>query len=91
MWYRVHLNRVHFNPLDKEGKICRTLSSGPTFNCTTESDLELETDPTEISEWKDKDDERRVFYVGVTRAKENLHIVRSNSNREFSELFQRIH
>ena len=42
MWYRVHLNRVHFNPLDKEGKICRTLSSGPTFNCTTESDLELE-------------------------------------------------
>ena len=42
MWYRVHINRVHFNPLDKEGKICRVLSSGPVFNCMTESDLELE-------------------------------------------------
>ena len=42
MWYRVHLNRVHFNPLDKEGKIVRVLSSGPTFNCITETDVEVE-------------------------------------------------
>jgi hypothetical protein len=42
MWYRVHLNRIHFNPLDKEGKTVRVLSSGPTFNCTTSTDLEVE-------------------------------------------------
>jgi hypothetical protein len=42
MWYRVHLNRVHFNPLDREGKMIRVLSSGPTFNCHTSTDLELE-------------------------------------------------
>mgnify|MGYP003135232845 FL=1 len=42
MWYRVHLNRVHFNPLDKEGKIVRVLSSGPIFNAHTETDLEVE-------------------------------------------------
>tara|TARA_R100001443_G_scaffold16819_1_gene27235 strand:- start:8745 stop:9218 length:474 start_codon:yes stop_codon:yes gene_type:complete len=42
MWYRVHLNRIHFNPLDKEGKTVRVLSSGPTFNVTTSTDLEVE-------------------------------------------------
>ena len=42
MWYRMHLNRVHFNPLDKEGKMIRVLSSGPTFNCMTETDIEVE-------------------------------------------------
>ena len=42
MWYRVHLNRVHFNPLDKEGKIVRVLSSGPVFNVNTETDVECE-------------------------------------------------
>ena len=42
MWYRVHLNRIHFNPLDKEGKFVRVLSSGPIFNVETSSDLEVE-------------------------------------------------
>ena len=42
MWYRVHLNRIHFNPLDKEGKIVRVLSSGPVFNVNTETDVECE-------------------------------------------------
>ena len=42
MWYRVHLNRIHFNPLDKEGKTIRVLSSGPTFNVTTETNVEVE-------------------------------------------------
>ena len=31
-------------------------------------------------------DERRVFYVGVTRAKKSLHIISSQSNRQFKEL-----
>ena len=34
-----------------------------------------------------KDDERRVFYVGMTRAKKALHIVHSQSEREFREVF----
>ena len=37
--------------------------------------------------FKNKDDERRVFYVGMTRAKKELHIVRSQTEREFKELF----
>jgi DNA helicase-2/ATP-dependent DNA helicase PcrA len=32
------------------------------------------------------DDERRVFYVGATRAKKSLHLISSKSNREFKEL-----
>jgi superfamily I DNA/RNA helicase len=35
----------------------------------------------------DPDNERRVFYVGITRAKKNLHLVRSDTDREFKELF----
>ena len=42
---------------------------------------------TDESYWKDKDEERRVFYVGMTRAKKSLNIVRSKTNREFSEAF----
>lgn len=42
MWYRVHLNRIHFNPLDKEGRTVRVLSSGPIFNVHTETNVEVE-------------------------------------------------
>ena len=34
------------------------------------------------------DSERRVFYVGATRAKKSLHIIRAEGNREFTEIFQ---
>jgi len=34
-----------------------------------------------------QDDERRVFYVGVTRAKKSLHVLESESTREFKEIF----
>jgi len=37
--------------------------------------------------YKDPDNERRVFYVGMTRTKKNLHLVRSDTDREFSEMF----
>ena len=37
--------------------------------------------------FENKDDERRVFYVGMTRAKKELHIVRSQTEREFKEIF----
>ena len=33
-----------------------------------------------------RDDERRVFYVGATRAKKSLHIIASKTDREFTEL-----
>jgi ATP-dependent exoDNAse (exonuclease V) beta subunit len=33
-----------------------------------------------------RDDERRVFYVGATRAKKSLHIIESKTDREFTEL-----
>ena len=37
--------------------------------------------------FQNPDDERRVFYVGMTRAKKALHIVHSQSSREFREAF----
>ena len=37
--------------------------------------------------FQNPDDERRVFYVGMTRAKKALHIVHSQSEREFREVF----
>ena len=37
--------------------------------------------------FQNPDDERRVFYVGMTRAKKALHIVHSQSDREFREAF----
>ena len=37
--------------------------------------------------WSQRDEERRVFYVGMTRARNTLNIVRSQSDREFSEAF----
>ena len=35
-----------------------------------------------------RDDERRVFYVGMTRAKENLFIIPSTSQYEFEEILR---
>lgn len=35
------------------------------------------------------DDERRVFYTGITRTKNNLFLVRSSNNYEYSEMFLR--
>ena len=40
----------------------------------------------DISISKKRDDERRVFYVGATRAKKSLHIIASKTDREFTEL-----
>ena len=37
--------------------------------------------------WNDKDEERRVFYVGMTRARNKLHLVRAQTSKEFSEIF----
>jgi superfamily I DNA/RNA helicase len=39
---------------------------------------------------KNRDAERRVFYVGMTRAKNELHMVRSENDKEFSEMFWRV-
>ena len=57
---------------------------GEADNVMLLTDLSRRTDE---SYWKDKDEERRVFYVGMTRAKKSLNIVRSKTNREFSEAF----
>ncbi len=38
---------------------------------------------------KNRDAERRVFYVGMTRAKNELHLVRSQTDKEFTEMFWR--
>tara|TARA_R110002110_G_scaffold125550_2_gene303613 strand:- start:549 stop:2186 length:1638 start_codon:yes stop_codon:yes gene_type:complete len=38
---------------------------------------------------KNGDDERRVFYTGITRTKNNLFLVRSSNDYEYSEMFLR--
>ena len=48
------------------------------------TDLSFKTD---AEYWKKRDEERRVFYVGMTRARNTLNIVRSQSDREFTEAF----
>ena len=45
------------------------------------------TRKADASYWKQRDEERRVFYVGMTRARNTLNIVRSQSDREFTEAF----
>jgi superfamily I DNA/RNA helicase len=37
--------------------------------------------------WGNRDDERRVFYVAMTRAKENLYLIPSSSQYQFEEIF----
>ena len=48
------------------------------------TDLSRKTDE---EYWRQRDSERRVFYVGMTRAKNSLNIVRSQTDREFTEAF----
>jgi len=36
--------------------------------------------------WSNRDDERRVFYVAMTRAKQNLYIIPSSSQYQFEEI-----
>jgi len=57
---------------------------GEADNVMLLTDLSRKTD---AEYWKQRDSERRVFYVGMTRAKNTLNIVRSQSDREFSEAF----
>ena len=57
---------------------------GEADNVMLLTDLSKKTDE---SYWLNKDEERRVFYVGMTRAKQSLNIIRSKSNREFTEAF----
>jgi len=45
------------------------------------------TRKADVSYWSQRDEERRVFYVGMTRARNNLDIVRSQTDREFTEAF----
>ena len=57
---------------------------GEADNVALLSDLPRKADE---AYYKDPDNERRVFYVGITRAKKNLHLVRSDTDREFAEMF----
>jgi len=45
------------------------------------------TRKADVSYWSQRDEERRVFYVGMTRARNTLNIVRSQTDREFTEAF----
>jgi len=57
---------------------------GEADNVMLLTDLSKKTDE---AYWLNKDEERRVFYVGMTRAKQSLNVIRSKSNREFTEVF----
>jgi len=57
---------------------------GEADNVILLTDLSRKTD---AEYWRKRDEERRVFYVGMTRARNTLNIVRSQSDREFTEAF----
>jgi hypothetical protein len=57
---------------------------GEADNVMLMTDLPRKADE---SYFQSPDDERRVFYVGMTRTKKNLHLVRSQTDREFHEAF----
>jgi len=57
---------------------------GEADNVMLLTDLSRKTD---AEYWRKRDEERRVFYVGMTRARNTLNIVRSQSDREFTEAF----
>ena len=57
---------------------------GEADNVMLLTDLSRKTDE---EYWKQRDSERRVFYVGMTRARNSLNIVRSQTDREFTEAF----
>jgi superfamily I DNA/RNA helicase len=57
---------------------------GEADNVMLVTDLPRKADE---SYFQNPDDERRVFYVGMTRAKKALHLVRSETDREFHEAF----
>ena len=59
---------------------------GEASNVLLFSDLSFKVDEEYR---KRKDVERRVFYVGMTRAKNELHLVRSQTDKEFTEMFWR--
>ena len=60
------------------------VKGGEADNVMLLTDLTRKAD---VSYWSQRDEERRVFYVGMTRARNTLNIVRSQTDREFTEAF----
>jgi len=79
------LDRGH--DLDEKAKIklstIHGAKGGESQNVVLFSDLSYRISKTL---WSLRDEERRVFYVGLTRAKENLYIVPSSTKYEFEEI-----
>ena len=79
------LDRGH--DLDEKAKIklstIHGAKGGESQNVVLFSDLSYRISKTL---WSMRDEERRVFYVGLTRAKENLYIVPSSTKYEFEEI-----
>ena len=75
--------KITHNPRIKLSTI-HGAKGGEADNVMLLTDLSKKTDE---AYWLNKDEERRVFYVGMTRAKQSLNVIRSKSNREFTEVF----
>ena len=84
LYMNVALRRSNFNSASNIRVSTIHASKGSEAdNVMLLTDLPRKAD---ISISKKRDDERRVFYVGATRAKKSLHIIASKTDREFTEL-----
>lgn len=66
---KIHVGTIH------------SVKGGEADNVVIMTDMSAKTYNSYLEE---ADDEHRVFYVGATRAKENLHIILQNSNKGYS-------
>lgn len=88
---RIYMRQVisSGHDLDKKAKIrlstIHGAKGGECQNVVVFSDISKRIND---SLWTNRDDERRVFYVAMTRAKQNLFIIPSNSQYQFEEIFQ---
>lgn len=88
---RIYIKQILNSGHDLDEKVNIKLSTihgakgGESQNVIVFSDISKRIND---SIWANRDDERRVFYVAMTRAKENLYIVPSTSPYEFEEILR---
>ncbi len=79
----------HSEGNDKVSLMTMHAAKGLEFSVVFIVGCEEDILPLHIAGWEtDQDEERRLFYVGLTRAKENLFLVRARKRRLYGEMYE---